>query len=195
MSNWDNIDTITNTLETELDKFKTLMKQVVDPNTWTTDDEWKGQWAVKHDDNMNYDGSVLNIDKKEKELDKALDDYTGDNSYAQQQLHMLEDSTPTDEEESELKETAITYINTWLKLMHTEYDNFLESVTIDEETLSEKYDLIRENLKDYYYSDMQADYVADMEMFAGWTSSDVEEWHEDGSVVPEDFVNDYLDYL
>ena len=192
MANWDDIKTINTKLENQLDNFKTLMKNAVDPTTWTTDEEYEGQWAVQHDDNMNYDGSILNIDKK-TELDHTLDDYTGDNSYAQQQLHILEDSTLTDPDELEIKNSEIEYITTWLELMHTLYDNFLDTVTLDEETLSEKYALIRENLVDYYYSEMQSDYVASMEMFAGWTSDDVEEWREEGSVVPEDFVNEFLE--
>ena len=192
MTNWDDIETINTTLETELDNFKTLMKNAVDPTTWTTDAEYEGQWAAQHDYETKYDGSVLNIDKK-TELDHMLDDYTGDNSYAQQQLHLMEESTPTDEDELDIKNSEIEYINTWLELMHTLYDNFLASVTIDEMTLSEKYDWLREELTDYYYDDMRSDYVADMEMFAGWTSDDVKEWEDDGSVVPEDFVNEFLE--
>ena len=191
MSNWDYIDPVDKTLETELDNFKTLMQNAVDPTTW---DAWQDQWAAEHDDNMNYDGSILNIDKKH-ELDKALEDYTGDNSYAQQQLHLLEESTPTNEEESEIKETAITYIKTWLELMHTEYNNFLDSVTLDEETLSEKWDLIRENLKDNYYSDIRSEYMSVMQEYEAWTDDDVQEWYENDGEVPEDFVSDYLDEI
>ena len=192
MANWDDIETINTKLENQLDNFKTLMKNAVTPSTWTTDEEWEGQWAAQHDYETKYDGSVLNIDKK-TELDTALDDYTGDDSYAQQQLHLLEESTPTDEDELDIKNSEIEYINTWLELMHTLYDNFLDTVTIDEMTLSEKYDWLREELTGYYYDDMRSEYVADMEMFAGWTSDDVEEWRDDGSVVPEDFVNEFLE--
>lgn len=192
MANWDDIETINTKLENQLDNFKTLMKNAVTPSTWTTDEEYEGQWAAQHDYETKYDGSVLNIDKK-TELDRALDDYTGDDSYAQQQLHLLEESTPTDEDELDIKNSEIEYINTWLELMHTLYDNFLDTVTIDEMTLSEKYDWLREELTDYYYDDMRSEYVADMEMFAGWTSDDVEEWRDDGSVVPEDFVNEFLE--
>lgn len=192
MANWDDIETINTKLENQLDNFKTLMKNAVTPSTWTTDEEYEGQWAAQHDYETKYDGSVLNIDKK-TELDTALDDYTGDDSYAQQQLHLLEESTPTDEDELDIKNSEIEYINTWLELMHTLYDNFLDTVTIDEMTLSEKYDWLREELTDYYYDDMRSEYVADMEMFAGWTSDDVEEWRDDGSVVPEDFVNEFLE--
>lgn len=194
--NTNNDDLLTNAgfiecqaaLSKAFDIFVEATKKAVSPTTFDS----KAQWAVQHDDNMNYDGSVLNIDKK-TELDHTLDDYTGVNSYAQQQLHLLENSTLTDPDELEIKNSEIEYITTWLELMHTLYDNFLDTVTLDEETLSEKYDLIRENLVDYYYSDMQSDYVADMEMFAGWTRDDVEEWREDGSVVPEDFVDEFLE--
>lgn len=192
MANWDDVETINTKLENQLDNFKTLMKNAVTPSTWTTDEEYEAQWAAQHDYETKYDGSVLNIDKK-TELDTALDDYTGDNSYAQQQLHLLEESTPTDPDELEIKNSEIEYITTWLELMHTLYDNFLASVTIDEMTLSEKYDWLREELTGYYYDDMRSEYVADMEMFAGWTSDDVEEWRDDGSVVPEDFVNEFLE--
>ena len=191
MSNWDYINPVDKTLETELDNFKTLMQNAVDPTTWNA---WKDQWAAEHDDNMNYDGTILNIDKKH-ELDKTLEDYTGDNSYAQQQLHLLEESTPTNEDESEIKETAITYIKTWLELMHTEYNNFLDSVTLDEETLSEKWDLIRENLKDNYYSDIRSEYMSVMQEYEAWTDDDVQEWYENDGEVPEDFVSDYLDEI
>lgn len=192
MANWDDIETINTKLENQLDNFKTLMKNAVTPSTWTTDEEYEAQWAAQHDYETKYDGSVLNIDKK-TELDTALDDYTGDNSYAQQQLHLLEESTPTDPDELEIKNSEIEYITTWLELMHTLYTNFLDTVTLDEMTLSEKYDWLREELTDYYYDDMRSDYVEDMEMFAGWTSDDVKEWEDDGSVVPEDFVDEFLE--
>ncbi|MBO5631989.1 MAG: hypothetical protein J5965_23260 [Aeriscardovia sp.] len=195
MANWDDIETINTKLETELDTFKTMMKNAVTPSTWTADDEYGDQWAAQHDYETKYDGSVLNIDKK-TELDQAYDTYTGDNSYAQQQLHLMEESTPIDPDELEIKNGEIEYINTWLELMHTLYDDFLASVTIDEETLAEKYDSLRESLTDYYYDDMRSEYRSMMEAYNQWVEEDDEqEWEDDGGVVPEDFVNDFLDCL
>lgn len=195
MANWDNIETINTKLETELDTFKTLMKNAVTPSTWTTDEEYVAQWAAQHDYETKYDGSVLNIDKK-TELDTALDDYTGDNSYAQQQLRLLEESTQTDPDELDIKNSEITYINTWLELMHTLYDDFLASVTIDEETLAEKYDSLRESLTDYYYDDMRSEYRSMMDEYNQWLKEDdKQDWEDAGAVVPEDFVDDFLDCL
>lgn len=194
MANWDDIETINAKLETELDTFKTMMKNAVTPSTWTTDEEYEAQWAAQHDYETKYDGSVLNIDKK-TELDTALDTYTGDNSYAQQQLHLMDEATPTDEDELEIKNSEITYINTWLELMHTLYDDFLASVTIDEMTLDEKYDWLREELTDYYYDDMRSEYRT-MNGYNQWSSEDDEQdWEDAGAVVPEDFIDDFLDCL
>lgn len=195
MTNWDDIETINTKLETELDTFKTLMQNAVTPSTWTADEEYAAQWAAQHDYETKYDGSVLNIDKK-TELDQALDDYTGDNSYAQQQLHLMEEATPVDPDELDIKNSEITYINTWLELMHTLYDDFLASVTIDEETLAEKYDSLRESLTDYYYDDMRSEYRSMMDEYNQWLEEDdKQDWEDAGAVVPEDFVDDFLDCL
>ena len=155
----------------------------------------KAQWAIEHDNTYDYHThTVLNSENKNR-LDDDYKSLISSDGYAQQQLHLLEESTPTNEEESEIKETAITYIKTWLELMHTEYNNFLDSVTLDEETLSEKWDLIRENLKDNYYSDIRSEYMSVMQEYEAWTDDEVQEWYENDGEVPEDFVSDYLDEI
>ena len=195
--NTNNDDLLTNAgfiecqaaLSKAFDIFVEATKKAVSPTTFDS----KAQWAVQHDDNMNYDGSVLNIDKK-TELDHTLDDYTGVNSYAQQVLHLMTEAIPTNKDESEIKHRAIAYINKWFELMDIFYDSFLLGVTLDKESFEDKYARVRSELIDRTNKVIIHDYVDYMKENEGWSSEEVERFlagDDPFAVIPESFSQSY----
>lgn len=156
--------------------------------------EPKAQWAIEHDNMYDYNADfVLNSESKNK-LDSDYTFMTGPDSSARQVLHLMEESTPTDENEIEIKDKTITYITTWLELMHAFYTNFLAGVTIDEEAFEDKYARVRAELIDRTNKTIIHDYVDYMKEHEEWSSEDVERFlagDDPFAVIPESFSQSY----
>lgn len=158
----------------------------------------KAHWAIEHDKKYDYRTTrILNIERK-KELDSDYTFMTGPDGSAQRVLHLMEESTPTDKNEIEIKDRTITYITTWLELMHAFYTNFLAGVTIDEESFEDKYVRLRSELIDRTNKVIIHDYVDYMKENEEWGSEDVERFlagDDPLAEVPESFSQSYYDDL
>lgn len=156
--------------------------------------EPKARWAVEHDNTYDYNANfVLNSESKNK-LDSDYTFMTGADGSAQRVLRLMEESTPTDENEIEIKDKTITYITTWLELMHAFYANFLAGVTIDEESFEDKYARVRDELIDQTNKTIINDYVDYMKENEEWGSEDVERFlagDDPLAEVPESFSQSY----
>lgn len=156
--------------------------------------EPKAQWAIEHDNTYDYNADfVLNSESKNK-LDSDYTFMTGPDGSARQVLHLMEESTPTDKNEIEIKDRTITYITTWLELMHAFYTNFLAGVTIDEESFEDKYVRVRSELIDRTNKLIINDYIQYMKEYEEWSSEDVERFlagDDPLAEVPESFSQSY----
>lgn len=177
------------TLRKELTDFTLLTKKAVNPNTFDTD----AQWAVSHDDNWDYDSChILNIDNKH-ELDEEYTALTDENSFMQQRLHLLQETTPKTKHETIRKAIEIEYITSRLDLLKMDYNQFLADVTIDEETFDDKWDRVREELKEEYMDDIKEEYADYVETDERWSRGYADSWRMDEECEPdEDFVTNWL---
>ena len=177
------------TLRKEISDFNLLTKKTVNPDTFDSD----AQWAVFHDDNWDYTTHhILNIDNKD-ELDDEYAALTGENSFMQQRLHALQNVTPKTKHETIRKAIEIEYITSRLDLLKTDYDNFLDTVAIDDEGLDDKWDRVREELKDEYMDEMKEEYADYAETDEKWSRSYADSWRMNEECEPdEDFVTNWL---
>ena len=154
----------------------------------------KARWAIEHDNTWDYHThTVLNSENKNR-LDYNYKFLISSDGYAQQQLHLLEESTPANAKESEIKDRTITYINKWLELTEVFYRNFLEGVTIDDEDFQHKYDRVRGELINRTNKIIVNDYVQYMREHEEWGSVDVERLlagNDPLAEVPESFAQSY----
>lgn len=164
--------------------------EAVNPTTFDP----KAQWAIEHDNTYDYNADiVLNSESKNK-LDNDYESLMNKEGYAQQVLHLLEESTPTNKDESEIKHKAIAYINKWLELMNIFYDSFLLGVTLDKESFEDKYARVRSELIDRTNKTIIHDYVDYMKEHEEWSSEDVERFlagDDPLAEIPESFSQSY----
>lgn len=177
------------TLQKELTDFNLLTKKAVNPNTFDTD----ARWAVSHDDEWDYDSRhILNIDNKH-ELDEEYTALTDENSFMQQRLHLLQETMPKTKHETIRKAIEIEYITSRLDLLKMDYNQFLADVTIDEETLDDKWDRVREELKEEYMDDIKEEYADYAETDERWSRGYADSWRMDEECEPdEDYVTNWL---
>lgn len=177
------------TLRKELTDFNLLAKEAVNPETFNSD----AQWAVSHDDNWDYDSRhILNIDNK-RELDEEYAALTDENSFMQQRLHLLQETTPETKHETIRKAIEIEYITSRLDLLKIDYNQFLADITIDEETFDDKWDRVREELKEEYMDDIKEEYADYAETDEEWSRGYANSWRMDEECEPdEDFVTNWL---
>ena len=164
--------------------------EAVSPTTFDS----KAQWAVSHDDNWDYNTQiVLNSESKNK-LDKDYKFLIGSDGSAQQVLHLMEESKPTNRDEEKIKNRTIAYINKWFELITVFYDSFLLGVTLDEESFEDKYVRVRSELIDRTNKVIIYDYVDYMKEHEEWSSEDVERFlagDDPLAEIPESFSQSY----
>lgn len=154
----------------------------------------KAQWAIEHDNTYDYHTyTVLNSENKNR-LDDDYKFLISSDGPAQQQLHLLEESTPTNADEGKIKDRIITYVTKWLELVEAFYRDFLADVTIDDEDFQHKYDRVRSELISQTNKTIVNDYVQYMREYEGWGSVDVERFlagDDPLAEVPESFAQSY----
>ena len=154
----------------------------------------KALWAIEHDNTYDYHThTVLNIENK-KRFDASYKYLTSSDGCAQQQLRLLEESTPTNAEEEKIKDRTITYVTKWLELMEAFYRDFLAGVTIDDEDFQHKYDRVRGELINRTNKIIVNDYVQYMREHEEWGPEDVERFlagDDPLAEVPESFAQSY----
>lgn len=178
------------TLRKELNDFTLLTEKAVNPETWESHSE---RWAAEHDDDNDYNTHhILNIDNKH-ELDEEYAALTNENSFMQQRLHLLQETTPETKHETIRKAIEIEYITSRLDLLRMDYNQFLADVTIDEETFDDKWDRVREELKEEYMDDIKEEYADYAETDEQWSRSYANSWSMDEECEPdEDYVTNWL---
>ena len=166
------------------------MEKAVNPETWESHSE---RWTAEHDDDNDYNTHhILNIDNKH-ELDEEYAALTNENSFMQQRLHLLQETTPETKHETIRKAIEIEYITSRLDLLRMDYNQFLADVTIDEETFDDKWDRVREELKEEYMDDIKEEYADYAETDEQWSRSYANSWRMDEECEPdEDYVTNWL---
>ena len=164
--------------------------EAVSPTTFDS----KAQWAVSHDDNWDYNACmVLNSESKNK-LDKDYKFLIGSDGSAQQVLHLMEESKPTNRDEEKIKNRTIAYINKWFELITVFYDSFLLGITLDKEPFEDKYARVRSELIDRTNKTIIHDYVDYMKEHEEWSPEDVERFlagDDPLAEIPESFYQSY----
>ena len=154
----------------------------------------KVQWAIEHDNTYDYHThTILNSENKNR-LDDDYKFLISSGCDVQQQLHLLEESTPTNADEGKIKDRIITYVTKWLELVEAFYRDFLAGVTIDDEDFQHKYDRVRGELINRTNKIIVNDYVQYMREHEGWGSVDVERFlagDDPLAEVPESFAQSY----
>ena len=100
---------------------------------------------------------------------------------------------PKTKHETIRKAIEIEYITSRLDLLKMDYNQFLADVTIDEETLDDKWDRVREELKEEYMDDIKEEYADYAETDERWSRGYADSWRMDEECEPdEDYVTNWL---
>lgn len=164
--------------------------EAISPTTFNS----KAQWAIEHDKKWDYNTQiVLNSESKNK-LDNDYKFLISPDGSAQQVLHLMEESKPTNRDEEKIKNRTIAYINKWFELITVFYDSFLLGVTLDKESFEDKYARVRSELINQTNKVIIHDYVDYMKEHEEWGSEDVLRFlagDDPFAVIPESFSQSY----
>lgn len=164
--------------------------EAISPQTFNS----KAQWAIEHDKKWDYNTQiVLNSESKNK-LDNDYKFLISPDGSAQQVLHLMEESKPTNRDEEKIKNRTIAYINKWFELITVFYDSFLLGVTLDKESFEDKYVRVRSELIERTNKTIIHDYVDYMKEHEEWSSEDVLRFlagDDPFAEIPESFSQSY----